>query len=139
MTIVCINRPNRTYPRRYTAKDVGRIACYAMDAGATQQEIISELNKRCLKDLCDCERIRSVVLDLLSLLLGAVIAFFVPIEAAAGAMLALISRVPAIARLVRLVPGLEDLLTTLSLPTTRLEIEAFITQIELQVKLLTRG
>lgn len=41
----CTLRPNRSERRGYTAKDVGRIACYALRDGATPQEILSELRE----------------------------------------------------------------------------------------------
>lgn len=41
MPVVCINRPNRKNPRYFTAKDVKRIAKYALDDGASAFEIFA--------------------------------------------------------------------------------------------------
>lgn len=41
MPIVCVNRPNRTKARVFTAKDVRRIAKYAVDDGADAAEIFA--------------------------------------------------------------------------------------------------
>jgi len=39
--IVCVNRPNRTNPRKFTAKDVARISRYAAADGSAVPEIIA--------------------------------------------------------------------------------------------------
>ncbi|HID72558.1 TPA: hypothetical protein EYP38_01335 [Candidatus Micrarchaeota archaeon] len=43
MPIVCIERPNRTKPRYYTAKDAGRVVAYARKAGASDYEILAHV------------------------------------------------------------------------------------------------
>lgn len=43
MPIVCINRPNRSKPRRYTCQDVRRIVRYAMLAGVSGNCIVNEV------------------------------------------------------------------------------------------------
>lgn len=51
MPIVCVNRPNRTIKRRFTPRDLGRIACYVKRDGATTLEMRRELEK-CIPGLC---------------------------------------------------------------------------------------
>jgi hypothetical protein len=41
--IVCINRPNRSKARVFTARDVGRIARYAQEDGAIDVEILARV------------------------------------------------------------------------------------------------
>lgn len=43
MTIVCINRPNRSKPRFYTERDVGRIIAYARQDGANDAKLIAQI------------------------------------------------------------------------------------------------
>jgi hypothetical protein len=77
MPIVCYRKPNRTKARRYTAKDAGRIICYARKNGYSQAEIVREAGK-CLDDFCDCERVKQNLRTLLELLAGALIVFAIP-------------------------------------------------------------
>lgn len=37
--------PTRSQPRRWTAKAVGRVACYALEAGVTRDELLEELSR----------------------------------------------------------------------------------------------
>lgn len=88
MPIVCIDRPNRTKVRTFSAKDVGRIACKAVEAGESPAEIVKQLEECLGKQLCDRERIRQELLDylnsfeaffdVLSILAGVVIGILVP-------------------------------------------------------------
>jgi len=50
MPLRCVQRPNRTFERRFNAKAVGRIYCLALEAGESQAEIEAEIDK--------CDRIR---------------------------------------------------------------------------------
>lgn len=43
MTIKCYNKPNRRTPRTFNAKDVGRIACAAIENGEDEKEIIARV------------------------------------------------------------------------------------------------
>lgn len=45
MTMVCYNRPNRTKARPFTARDVARIAKYAVDDGAEVRDLIVKVAK----------------------------------------------------------------------------------------------
>jgi len=89
--IVCINRPNRRKPRRYSEKDAGRIVCRVVSQGGDRDKLIAEISK-CI-DLCDKERIRNKVNELLqaivalSILLGALIGI-------TGALAAILLRIP---------------------------------------------
>jgi len=61
---VCITRPDRQFPRKYTAKDCGRMVRYARQAGESEAEICEAIatdgGLQCGGD-CDCERIRALV------------------------------------------------------------------------------
>lgn len=91
MPIVCINRPNRSKPRRYSEKDAGRIVCRVISQGGDRAKLVQEIEK-CL-DLCDKEKIRQKVEQLLqaaialSILLGALIG-------AGGVIAAILLRIP---------------------------------------------
>ena len=50
-------RPARKEPRKFTAKDVGRAACYAREAGESSADIMAEVGKCVEVGECDCERI----------------------------------------------------------------------------------
>lgn len=43
MPLICRVRPNRRFPRTFKARDVGRIACAAVENGVSPQEIRIEL------------------------------------------------------------------------------------------------
>lgn len=91
MPIVCINRPNRSKPRRYSEKDAGRIVCRVISQGGDRAKLVQEIEK-CL-DLCDKEKIRQKVEQLLqaaialSILLGALIG-------TGGVIAAILLRIP---------------------------------------------
>lgn len=54
-------RPNRRFARRFSAKDVARIYCKAVQQGVTHESIRKELEQRCKpRDTdCDCARLLS--------------------------------------------------------------------------------
>lgn len=91
MAIKCYRKPNRSKPRTYTEKDAGRIVCRVVSQGGDRDKLVAEISK-CI-DLCDKERIRQKVNELLqavlalSLLLGA-------LAGALGAITALLLRIP---------------------------------------------
>lgn len=43
MPLVCYNKPNRTKPRHYSARDCGRIVAYARATGASDVEILAHI------------------------------------------------------------------------------------------------
>lgn len=91
MAIKCYRKPNRSKPRRYTEKDAGRIVCRVVSQGGDRDKLVEEISK-CI-DLCDKERIRQKINELLqavlalSLLLGA-------LSGLLGAITALLLRIP---------------------------------------------
>ena len=99
MPIVCINRPKRRKPRRYTEKDAGRIVCRVVRQGGDRNKTVEEIEK-CL-ELCDKEKIRQKVEQLLqaaialSILLGALVGV-------STALAAFLLRIPLGALLLRL-------------------------------------
>lgn len=50
----CVLLPNRSAPRRYTEKDVARIACRLVGEGTLRSALRSELDRRC--GICQDER-----------------------------------------------------------------------------------
>jgi len=73
MPLKCYIKPNRTRKRVFTAKDCGRIVCYAIDDGAIKQEVFKEVT-RCLGDPCQYERIEQIVKALLEALAAILLA-----------------------------------------------------------------
>lgn len=66
-------RPARKRVRRYTAKDVGRIACKAMSQGVSRGTIYREIEERCGKGVvCDCEKVAALLPEVLKALALAV-------------------------------------------------------------------
>lgn len=59
--IVCNYHKQR---RPYTARDAGRVICYAREGGATWEEVKKAANERCgpieVED-CDCEKLKSII------------------------------------------------------------------------------
>ena len=99
MTIVCIDRPNRTKVRKFTATDVGRITCHAIDGGEIREEIIFEINRRCPSMfVCDCKEISTVLIAVLKLL-AAVLTFLVAVGLVLNLMIATIRRIPFLRRI----------------------------------------
>lgn len=76
MPLKCYQKPNRTKVRTFTAKDVGRIACYAIDDGALKSDVRREVDK-CLGPNEECEHAFSVLEVILKLLLALALALFV--------------------------------------------------------------
>ena len=64
MTIKCYNKPRRTRARTFTAKDVGRIACYAKEDGVLENDIIAALED-CIdfKDKKACQEVEEKLKD----------------------------------------------------------------------------
>lgn len=82
--IVCDYRKKE---RPYTAKDVGRIACYAIRAGEDPDDIRREL-LRCMPEEpeeieCDCQRLKQTIKNaqLAAALAAALIALLFPLQA----------------------------------------------------------
>jgi hypothetical protein len=61
--------------RPYTAEDIGRIVCYAIEDGAEKADIRKEL-KRCMgkTEECDCERAKNLIKIALSVFAYAAVA-----------------------------------------------------------------
>ena len=51
-------RPARRFPRKYTAEDVGRIACYAREAGESNEAILQAIS-RCVQVDTGCDEARA--------------------------------------------------------------------------------
>jgi len=68
MPIVCIQRPNRSYVRHFTAADAARIWCYAKAAGATEETFLRLVRERHCWDLPDETSWREKVQDILDAL-----------------------------------------------------------------------
>jgi len=64
MPIVCIQRPNRSYVRNFTAADAARIWCYAKAAGATEETFLRLVRERHCWDLPDETSWREKVQDI---------------------------------------------------------------------------
>jgi len=70
---VCFYRPNRKYKRRYSAKDVARIYCHALDQGVSRDDIEKEISQKCGdQSVCDCEGARLLMPQILKALAVAV-------------------------------------------------------------------
>lgn len=107
----CFNKPNRLLPRRYSARDAGRIICYARRGGATLKEILAEAESYgCVapEERCDCERINSVLTEVLEAL--ATLAVFLLIPQALVVRLSL----PIVRLVARFLPGLSPLVAQLT-------------------------
>lgn len=92
MTLVCIERPNRSKKRTFTASDVGRIACQAIKSGESRKKIIDKINEKCPDmEVCDREFIKASIANALSLLLGVAVVFLIPAELLAGAVIAILA------------------------------------------------
>ena len=90
-----VERPERARKRRYSAKDAGRIICYAVGAGASPREI-KEAAGCCLPE-DDCEKVKQLVRQFLPLL--AILLSIVPVITGAVAVLRRIRRVPVVGTL----------------------------------------
>lgn len=132
MTLVCIQRPNRTERRTFTASDVGRIACHAIEAGVSRETIIKELNKRCPEmDVCDRVEIKQSIVNVIGVLLGVLVVLLIPAEAFAAAVVAglvILSRILPFLLRSKIVQSAQKLLQ--QLPKIRLEINEAIKALE---------
>lgn len=112
MPIVCINRPNRSERRVWTARKVGQVCGYALREGATQTELASELEE-CLglPEQCDCALIRELIEGLLSALAAAILILGAPrgivIRSFIELVRILVRRIPALAGLLAYLQRLE--------------------------------
>lgn len=104
MTIKCFNKPNRTTVRTYTAKDVGRITCYAINAGVSKQSIQKEIEK-CLGDVCKREEVNEFATNVIAAMAA------LTISLAISAYILAVIRNPV--RILRQAPGLGKLLKEL--------------------------
>lgn len=95
----CYNKPNRSKPRRFSEKDAGRIVCRVLSEGGDPKKLKEEIEK-CL-DLCEKERIRSAVLEILekSQALTAAIGTIVVVASTIALGVAIISRIPFVRQL----------------------------------------
>lgn len=91
----CYYKPARSKKRVYTAKDVGRIVCYARDDGASDEELRREISKCLSIEDSEC----SEAFDLLGRAVALLLAW--------GLALALLKRLFVVVRLLLL---LRDLL-----------------------------
>ncbi len=57
MAVKCYIKPNRSKPRTFSAKDVGRITCAAVEDGVSQTSIREEVSK-CVQVDKECEEVR---------------------------------------------------------------------------------
>ena len=99
MPMKCYNRPNRTKPRVFNEKDAGRIVCRVVSAGGDKEKLREEI-KKCL-DLCDNERIRQAVLDILqkAQTMAAAIAIILAAATAISLSVVVLSRIPFVRQL----------------------------------------
>lgn len=76
MTMKCYDKPNRKKPRVFTAKDCGRIVCYAIADGANPQDVREAISE-CLPQQCKYDEI----LDQLTTLLeyAAILTSLIPV------------------------------------------------------------
>ncbi len=123
MAIVCINRPNRSKPRLFKPRDVGRIACRVLEQGTgTQEEIMAEVT-RCMDDPCKKGLILEL-LDAISIVLGilkVVILLIKGLAALVRVLARLLGRIPRLGRLLRLLEQLTRRSERLEDATDKLE------------------
>ena len=95
----CYYRPNRTRVRKFSEKDAGRIVCRVLSEGGDPDKLKEEIEK-CL-DLCDKERIRSAVLEILekSQALTAALGTIIVVASTIALGVAIISRIPFVRQL----------------------------------------
>lgn len=94
-TVCRIDRP----PRHFTAKQVGTIACSAIKHGANPKDVIAEVQK-CVPEVCDCERVKDILLDVLTLLAHIALVLLLPLAGLARTLAALLARIPVVRRIV---------------------------------------
>jgi hypothetical protein len=112
MPLVCIERPNRSKPRKFSERDAGRIACRVLDEGGNRQRLVKELEK-CIGDLCEREKVE----QLIKLIEEAAVAIAVSI----GILKALLASARAILLLARRIPALRKLAGGLEASVKRLD------------------
>jgi len=81
MPVVCVNRPNRSAPRHFTAAAAARIWCYAKAAGATEATFLALVRERqCWDDPLDrrewLKRVQDI-LDALELIIEFVLSWLI--------------------------------------------------------------
>lgn len=91
MPKVCINRPNRTRERKFTEKDAGRIVCRVLSEGGDPVKLRQEIEK-CI-DLCDKERIRQQINQILQAAIALSILLSTLLAAVTG-IAVILSRIP---------------------------------------------
>ena len=91
MPKVCYIKPNRTKPRRYTEKDAGRIVCRVLSQGGDAVKLRQEIEK-CV-DLCDKERIRQTINQILQAAIALSILLSTLLAAVTG-IAVILSRIP---------------------------------------------
>lgn len=123
MPIKCTFKPNRKRVRTFTAKDVGRIACAAVQDGVSRRDIRLEIGK-CIDDSEDeCQKIRQLVPIILNAALAivALLAIALPVLRVIRQILLsgqiIFDMLPGPVRL-RLQQALDDLLTVENRGTT---------------------
>lgn len=73
MATRCYNKPNRTRERTFTARDVGRIACAAVQDGVTRRDLQREIARCVPNEEIDCEKIRSFIPIIISVATAAIV------------------------------------------------------------------
>ncbi len=81
---VCLSRPNRSRARLYSAKDVGRIYCKAIEQGVARSDIEREIAEKCPPDRtgeCTCAQLLAELKQYLEMAAYAleIIAMVIPI------------------------------------------------------------
>jgi hypothetical protein len=102
MPLKCYIKPNRTRKRVFTAKDCGRIVCYAIDDGAIKEEVFKEVS-RCLGDPCQYDRIEQIVKWLLEALAAILLSIKIAktVIVAVRVLVVLVKRIPLANRLLK--------------------------------------
>jgi hypothetical protein len=102
MTLKCYNKPNRSKPRHFSEKDVGRIACKVLRQGGSETLIMKELQK-CMKDPCKREKIDALVKSIAENAVSMLVALAVAQAAvrAVRVVLTVSKRIPFIAKILR--------------------------------------
>lgn len=122
MPIVCVNRPVRKEPRRFSENDVGRIYCKVIDQGVPRETVIKAVNKKCPDaDICDCLPLKSTLIKVFDLLKEIVSNILGPLNVAVILINALVLRIPVLRR----IPGIRRIIEILNrVPLLTAEIEA---------------
>lgn len=93
----CYYKPKRLKDRPFTARDAGRIICYAQrSGGATRDEIVRAAQDRgCWPAESDCEKLRQNVRTALELATAILAALLIPQSAVVRALVLLARFLPA--------------------------------------------